>query len=60
MPAKKNPAKKRSGPRSGSVVASVNKALQKHKELGLELTKIKKNLTYGDDPHAPPGSHNIR
>jgi hypothetical protein len=50
MPKKKKPAaaKPKSAP-SNQVGGSVKKALQKHKELGLELEKLRKYLP--DDPH---------
>ncbi|MEY2562740.1 MAG: hypothetical protein QOH88_933 [Verrucomicrobiota bacterium] len=50
MPNKKKPAAKKpnSAPSSG-VASSVKKVLQKHKELGLELEKLRQCIP--DDPH---------
>jgi hypothetical protein len=50
MPTKKKPAatKPNSAP-SNQVAGSIKKALQKHKELGLELEKLRKYAP--DDPH---------
>lgn len=50
MPNKKKPASKKPGSApSSQVSASVRKVLQKHKELGLALEKLKNSVP--DDPH---------